>query len=56
VWSEVPKIETGLSLIVIVSILAIAVVASLIKSAKDPSAVAHAGRVTAPRKDDEKAS
>ena len=56
VWSQVPKIETGPSLIVIVSILAVSVIASLIKSARDPKAVAHAGRVTASKKDSEKTS
>lgn len=54
--SVVPKIETGLSLIVIAGILVVAIVASLIKSARDPEAKAHAGRVTAAKKDDEKAS
>lgn len=49
--SIVPKIETGVSLMVIAGILVVSIVASLIKSAKDPSAVAHAGRVTAPKKD-----
>lgn len=55
-WSAVPKIETGFSLIVIASILVIAIVASIIKSSQDPTAVAHAGRVTAPKKDKEDAA
>lgn len=54
--SVVPKIDTGVSLIVIAAILVVAIIASLIKSAKDPDAKAHAGRVTAPKKDDEKVS
>jgi len=41
-----PKIETNASLIVIVVILVIAVVASLIKSSRDPDAKAHAGTIT----------
>jgi tellurite resistance protein TerC len=53
-WSEVPKIPTLFSLAVIGSILIIATIASLIKSKKDPSAHAHAGRVTASNKSNEK--
>ncbi len=53
-WSEVPKIPTLISLAVIGSILIIATIASLIKSKKDPSAHAHAGRVTASNKSNEK--
>ena len=45
-WDSVPKISTNFSLLVIASILVIATIASLIKSKKDPSAVAHAGRLT----------
>lgn len=41
----VPKIPTVVSLLVIAGILLVGVVASLIKSRRDPSAVAHAGRV-----------
>jgi tellurite resistance protein TerC len=44
---DIPKIPTPVSLGVIASILAISTVASLIKSSKDPSAKAHAGRITA---------
>lgn len=44
------KISTNISLIVIGSILAIATIASLIKSKRDPSAVAHAGRMSDPKK------
>ena len=46
-WSEVPKIPTLFSLAVIGVILTVSTVASLIKSKKDPTAHAHAGRVTA---------
>jgi tellurite resistance protein TerC len=46
-FDSVPKIPTPISLGVIASILAIATVASLVKSSKDPSAKAHAGRITA---------
>ena len=49
-WSEVPKIPTLISLGVIGLILAVSTIASLIKSKKDPTAHAHAGRVTAPSK------
>jgi tellurite resistance protein TerC len=52
--SVVPKIETSLSLIVIAGILIVSIVASLIKSRTDPTAIAHAGRVTAPKKDKER--
>jgi tellurite resistance protein TerC len=44
---DIPKIPTPVSLGVIASILAISTVASLNKSSKDPSAKAHAGRITA---------
>jgi len=53
-WTEVPKIPTLFSLAVIGSILIIATIASLIKSKKDPSAHAHAGRVTGSNKSAEK--
>jgi len=46
-FDSAPKIPTPISLGVIASILAIATVASLVKSSKDPSARAHAGRITA---------
>ena len=49
-WSEVPKIPTLFSLAVIGVILTLSTVASLIKSKKDPTAHAHAGRITAPKK------
>jgi len=52
IWSFFPKIETGTSLYVIGAILTISIVASLIKARKDPTALAHAGRVTS-KKDPE---
>lgn len=50
---DVPKIPTSLSLAVIGSILVITTVASLVKSRRDPSATAHAGRVTNPKPHEE---
>jgi tellurite resistance protein TerC len=51
IWVQIPKIPTLTSLAVIGLILFISTVASLIKSKRDPSAHAHAGRVTsAPEK------
>ena len=47
VWYEVPKIPTVGSLSVIGLILVVSTLASLVKSKKDPSAIAHAGRITA---------
>lgn len=49
----VPKIQTDVSLMVIGSILLISTVASLIKSKRDPSAKAHPGRMSDPKKKDE---
>ncbi len=46
VWYDVPKIPIVVSLSVIAAVLIISTVASLVKSKRDPSAVAHAGRVT----------
>ncbi len=45
------KISTNISLIVIGTILLISTVASLIKSKRDPSAIAHAGRMSDPKSD-----
>lgn len=45
-YKDVPKIPTLWSLGVIALILTVSTIASLIKSKKDPSAKAHAGRVT----------
>ncbi len=53
-WESVPKISTNFSLAVIGTILLIATVASLIKSKKDPSAVAHAGRMSDPKREKKK--
>ena len=47
VWYEVPKIPTVGSLSVIGLILVVSTVASVLKSKKDPTAIAHAGRITA---------
>jgi tellurite resistance protein TerC len=46
VWYEVPKIPIVVSLSVIGLILVVSTIASLMKSKRDPGAVAHAGRVT----------
>jgi tellurite resistance protein TerC len=46
VWNEVPKIPTLVSLAVIAMILMVSTIASLIKVKRDPSAQAHAGRIT----------
>jgi tellurite resistance protein TerC len=50
-FDNVPKISTNWSLIVIASILLISTVASLIKSKNDPTAKAHAGRMSDPKKE-----
>jgi tellurite resistance protein TerC len=47
IWYEVPKIPTLVSLSVIALILIVSTVASLMKAKKDPTAIAHAGRITA---------
>jgi tellurite resistance protein TerC len=47
IWVEIPKIPTLTSLAVIGLILLVSTIASLIKSKNDPTARAHAGRVTA---------
>jgi tellurite resistance protein TerC len=46
IWYEVPKIPTLVSLSVIALILIVSTVASMIKVRRDPSAHAHAGRIT----------
>jgi tellurite resistance protein TerC len=51
-WAEVPKIPTLVSLGVIAAILIVSTIASLIKVKKDPTAHAHAGRVTEGKKPD----
>jgi tellurite resistance protein TerC len=50
-YAQIPKIPTVVSLGVIAGILIVATIASLIKSKSDPTARAHAGRITG---DDEK--
>jgi tellurite resistance protein TerC len=45
----VPEISTAVSLVVIVVVLAAVTVASLIKSSRDPTLRAHAGRLREPR-------
>jgi tellurite resistance protein TerC len=49
-WSEIPKISTNFSLGFIAIVLTTATIASLIKSKLDPSARAHPGRITSPKK------
>jgi tellurite resistance protein TerC len=51
--AAIPKIPTSLSLAIIAAILTIATVASFIKVRKDPTARAHAGRITGASKDHE---
>ena len=46
-YAQIPKIPTVISLGVIASILAVATIASIIKSKSDPASRAHAGRITA---------
>jgi tellurite resistance protein TerC len=50
IYDPIPKIPTSTSLIVIAAILTIAVIASIIKTRRDPTAKAHAGRVTGEKK------
>jgi TerC family integral membrane protein len=47
----VPEIATSTSLLVIVVVLAVTVVASLMKARREPDARAHAGSLRAPRED-----
>jgi tellurite resistance protein TerC len=46
IWYDIPKIPIAMSLSVIALILIVSTVASLVKSKRDPSAIAHAGRIT----------
>lgn len=46
IWNEVPKISTLASLSVIALILIVSTIASAIKVKRDPTAQAHAGRIT----------
>ena len=50
---DIPKVPTGISLGVIAAIIIIAVIASLIKTKKDPTAKAHAGTVRAHKENPE---
>lgn len=52
VFAEVPKIPTVVSLAVIGAILLISTVSSFMKVKKDPTAQAHAGRISADKKSD----
>ena len=53
-WPDtVPKIPTNVSLTFIIGVLLITGVASWLKVRKDPTAIAHAGRMTADRHPDE---
>jgi tellurite resistance protein TerC len=54
IWYEVPKIPTLVSLAVIALILIVSTVASLIKVKKDPTAHAHAGRITGGHEEEKK--
>jgi len=51
IWYEVPKISIAVSLSVIASILIISTIASAIKVKRDPSAQAHAGRISTAKPD-----
>jgi tellurite resistance protein TerC len=44
---SIPEVETSTSLVVILIVLAITVVASLLKARRDPDARAHAGSLRA---------
>lgn len=55
-FTSIPKIPTSISLGVIGIILVVATVASLVKTKSDPTAKAHAGRITESRDDEEKSS
>ena len=46
IWYEIPKIPTLASLSVIALILIVSTIASMIKVKRDPTAQAHAGRIT----------
>ena len=55
-FTSIPKIPTSASLGVIGMILLVATVASLVKTKSDPSAKAHAGRITGSHDDEERDS
>jgi tellurite resistance protein TerC len=52
VWTWVPEIPTLASLAVILFVLTVTALASWLKVRKDPTAVAHAGTIRAPKHDD----
>jgi tellurite resistance protein TerC len=51
---SVPKISTAGSLVFIALVLIVVVIASWLKVRKDPTVIAHAGRVTATPEDEPK--
>jgi tellurite resistance protein TerC len=55
-FDSIPKIQTSISLGVIGTILVISTIASLVKTKSDPSAKAHAGRITGSHDDEERNS
>jgi tellurite resistance protein TerC len=55
-FTSIPKISTPIGLAVIGTILVISTVASLIKTKSDPTAKAHAGRVTGSKDDEDQDS
>lgn len=52
IWYDIPKIPISVSLSVIGLVLVVSTIASFIKSKRDPSATAHAGRITAKNEDE----
>ena len=55
-FDSIPKIQTSISLGVIGTILVISTIASLVKTKSDPSAKAHAGRITGSHEDEKRDS
>jgi len=51
VHDAIPEVQTSTSLLVIVFVLAVTVVASLLRSRRDPEARAHAGSLRDTRDD-----
>jgi tellurite resistance protein TerC len=52
-YDSIPKVSTPVGLGVIGAVLVISTVASLIKTKSDPSARAHAGKITGSESDEE---
>lgn len=52
IWYDIPKIPISVSLSFIGLVLVVSTVASFVKSKRDPSATAHAGRVTGKDEDE----